>query len=370
VFMKFRKELTGVQRIVVKVGSNVITRTDGKCDLRRLRIIVEDICDLIEKGYEVVLVSSGAINVGKAFLEKYLPNRIELQQSASAIGQPKLINKYSGLFEENGRICSQILLTHEDFKNRNRFLNAKKTIEVLLQNKVIPILNENDTISFSDISVGDNDHLAAQAAQMVNADLLLIVTSAHGLYDKDPEDKTAKIIKYVEFDNNLDGVSMNSISPSGRGGMKSKIAAIKKATEVGVRCLISSKDNERIILDPLSQDLGTYFAVNDNSHSDRKAWLISTKRQNCCIDVDRVTYEALIEKQPLLSNGIVETVGSFYKGDCVDLRYNGKTFAIGVCEFDREEVESFKTMDPCEVILKMNLVINEGVSDGVTGKKV
>jgi glutamate 5-kinase len=368
--MQFRKDLTDVRRIVIKVGSNVITRTNGKCDLRRLRIIVEDISELLDAGYEVVLVSSGAINVGKAFLDKYLPNRIELQQSASAIGQPKLINKYSGLFEENGKICSQILLTHEDFKNRNRFLNAKKTIEVLLQNKVIPILNENDTISYSDISVGDNDHLAAQAAQMVGADLLLIVTSAHGLYDKDPAAKDAKLIRYVSPEEDLLDIDMNTMTTSGRGGMRSKVAAIKKATRVGVKSLISSKDNERIILDPLTKELGTLFGINDNSHTDRMAWVISTNRHNCYIDVDQVSYEALIEKQSLFSDGIIETVGCFYKGDCVDLRYNGKTFAVGVCEYDRDEVEKIKQVNSCEVILKMNLVINEGVSDEALGQKV
>jgi glutamate 5-kinase len=346
--MQFRKDLTDVRRIVIKVGSNVITRTNGKCDLRRLRIIVEDISELLDAGYEVVLVSSGAINVGKAFLDKYLPNRIELQQSASAIGQPKLINKYSGLFEENG----------------------KKTIEVLLQNKVIPILNENDTISYSDISVGDNDHLAAQAAQMVGADLLLIVTSAHGLYDKDPAAKDAKLIRYVSPEEDLLDIDMNTMTTSGRGGMRSKVAAIKKATRVGVKSLISSKDNERIILDPLTKELGTLFGINDNSHTDRMAWVISTNRHNCYIDVDQVSYEALIEKQSLFSDGIIETVGCFYKGDCVDLRYNGKTFAVGVCEYDRDEVEKIKQVNSCEVILKMNLVINEGVSDEALGQKV
>lgn len=368
--MKFRKDLADVKRIVVKVGSNVITKTNGKCDLRRLRIIVEDICYLLDAGHEVVLVSSGAINVGRAFLDKYLPNRIELQQSASAIGQPKLINKYSSLFEENDRICSQVLLTHEDFKNRNRFLNAKKTIEVLLQNKVIPILNENDTISYSDISVGDNDHLAAQAAQMISADLLLIITSAHGLYDKDPEDKDAKLIKYVAPDEDLFEIDMNSMTSSGRGGMRSKVAAVKKATRVGVRSLISSKDNERIILDPLTQELGTFFDVSENAHTERMAWVISTKRHNCYIDVNQATYEALIGKESLFSDGIVQTVGAFSKGDCVDLRYNGKTFAVGMSEYDCSDVEKLKQVNSTEVILKMNLVINEGVLDETVSTKV
>lgn len=367
--MELRQRLKDVKRIVVKVGSNVITQTSGKCDLRRLRIIVEDICHLVDEGYEVVLVSSGAINVGKAFLDRYMPNRIELQQSASAIGQPKLINKYSGLFEENDKICSQILLTHDDFKNRNRFANAKKTIEVLLQNKVIPILNENDTISYSDISVGDNDHLAAQAAQMVDADLLLIITSASGLFDKDPSHDDAKIICYIPHGESFEHIDMKSTSSSGRGGMRSKVAAIAKATHVGVRCLIGSKDNERIILDPLCKEIGTFFDVNTSFHSERNSWLISTKRHNCFIDVDEKTYKALCRKQPLLSSGIIGAAGSFSKGDCVDLRFNGKVFAIGMCEFNQKEVEQLKIEDSCEVILQMNLVIHSGVeNEGISEK--
>ncbi|HLT23023.1 MAG TPA: glutamate 5-kinase [Bacteriovoracaceae bacterium] len=356
--MRLRKELAGVKRIIIKVGSNVITAPNGKCDLRRMRIIVEDICELIEQGIEVVLVSSGAINVGKAFLDTYLPNRIELQQSASAIGQPKLIYKYTNLFEESGRICSQILLTHEDFKDHNRFLNAKKTIEVLLKNHVIPILNENDTISFSDISVGDNDHLAAQAAQMLDADLLLIITSANGLYDKDPSEEGAQLIKYVPYGEDLLNIDMQSKTTSGRGGMKSKIDAISKATEVGIKCLIGSKNNDRIIMDLLMKDLGTLFGVNEKVISERKAWLISTRRHNCFIDVDHSTYEALISEKPLYADGIISASGAFSKGDCVDLRYKGKPFAVGLCDFAKDEVT--KLDEKCEVIRKTNLVINQG----------
>lgn len=355
-----RKDFSHVKRIVVKVGSNVITLPNGKCDLRRLRIIVEDICDLIDHGCEVILVSSGAINVGRAFIEKYLPNQIELQQSASAIGQPKLINKYSFLFEENDKICSQILLTHDDFINHSRFLNAKKTIEVLLQNKITPILNENDTISYSEISLGDNDHLAAQAAQMVKADLLLIVTSAPGLYDRDPEHKEAKLIKYVAPDTDLEGIDMNSITASGRGGMKSKVAAIKKATRVGVKSLISSKNNHRIILDPLTKELGTLFDIQENSHSEKMAWAISTKRSHCHIDIDQVSYETILKKQSLLSTGIISTKGYFSKGDFVDLHYKGKPFAVGIAEYNHDEVDKMKQTLNCEVILNKNLIINEG----------
>jgi glutamate 5-kinase len=199
---------------------------------------------------------------------------------------------------------------------------------------------------------------------------LLIITSANGLYDRDPAEPGAKKIKYVPFGESMDGINMESKTPMGRGGMQSKIAAIGKATQVGVKCLIASKDNGRIIIDPLVKELGTMFGVNENVQTDRVAWLVSTKRHNCFIDVDQATYEALMEEESLYSSGIVDTEGAFSKGDCVDLRFEGKTFAVGLCEFSHQDVVKFKNKDSREVILKMNLVINEGVNNDRSSEEV
>ena len=340
-----------------------------------MRIIVEDICELQENGVEVVLVSSGAVNVGKFFLKKHLPRegKIDLQQSASAIGQPKLINKYSSLFEEQHSICSQILLTHDDFRKRKRFLNAKQTIEVLLKNKITPILNENDSISYTEITVGDNDHLAASAAQMVNADALLIVTSAQGLYDKDPDEEGAKLIKKVSFDECLNHVDMTTKTTCGRGGMESKIQAVNKVTPLGIKAIIASKDNNRIVMDPLTRETGTLFGPKSAYDPElRKAWLISTKKLNCYIEVDKGAYEALLKGKSLFPKGIVDTSGEYYKGDCIDISHNGEIFAVGISEYDMTEVEKIKRKHSNEiedtlghkvsdeVINTMNLVLNKG----------
>lgn len=373
--MNLRKELADIKRLVVKVGSNVVTKKNGRCDIRKMRIIVEDICELQENGVEVVLVSSGAVNVGKFFLKKHLPRegKIDLQQSASAIGQPKLINKYSSLFEEQHSICSQILLTHDDFRKRKRFLNAKQTIEVLLKNKITPILNENDSISYTEITVGDNDHLAASAAQMVNADALLIVTSAQGLYDKDPDEEGAKLIKKVSFDECLNHVDMTTKTTCGRGGMESKIQAVNKVTPLGIKAIIASKDNNRIVMDPLTSDTGTLFGPKSAYDPElRKAWLISTKKLNCYIEVDKGAYEALLKGKSLFPKGIVDTSGEYYKGDCIDISHNGEIFAVGISEYDMTEVEKIKRKHSNEiedtlghkvsdeVINTMNLVLNKG----------
>lgn len=373
--LKLRSELEGCKRFVVKVGSNVVTKKSGKPDIRKMRIIVEDICDLIEQGYEIILVSSGAVSIGKAYLNQMLPRegRIDLQQSASAIGQPKLIYKYSQLFEDHHCICSQILLTHDDFKNRTRFLNAKQTIDVLLKNKVTPILNENDTISYSEITVGDNDHLAASAAQMVNADALIIITSAQGLYDKDPLQEDAKLIKRVEYGQDLDHIDMTAKTDVGRGGMESKILAVNKVTPLGIKALISSKDNNRIVLDALTDSIGTYFGPQISFNPEqRKAWLISTKKLNCWIEVDEGAYKALLEGHSLFPRGITHcSPNSFFKGDCIDILYKGQAFAVGVSEYDSLDIDRIKDKHSDEieevlgykvssaVILRPNLAILE-----------
>lgn len=354
--MQLRKELKECKRLVVKVGSNVVTRVDGKCDVRKMRIIVEDICELLDDGFEVILVSSGAVNVGKAFLKKMLPKKrqIDLQQSASSIGQPKLINKYSQLFEDHQKICSQILLTHDDFKDRKRFLQAKQTIDVLLRNKVTPILNENDSISYQENTLGDNDHLAASAAQMVNADALIIITSAKGLYDKDPMEKDAKLIKMVDYRDELTHIDMTSKTNAGRGGMESKINAVSKVTPLGILAVISSKDNNRIVIDPLTKDTGTIFGHETTYQpEEKKAWLISTKRLRCWMEVDQGAYEALIEGNSLFPRGIKSCSGPFFKGDCVDLIFEGKSFGVGISEYDQSDVDKIinKHSDEIEATL-------------------
>ncbi|MBD63578.1 MAG: glutamate 5-kinase [Halobacteriovoraceae bacterium] len=369
-----RKELENCKRLVIKVGSNVVTKANGRCDVRKMRIIVEDICDLIDEGFEIILVSSGAVSVGKAFLKRMLPRegRVDLQQSASAIGQPKLINKYSQLFEDHHHICSQILLTHDDFRKRKRFLHAKQTIEVLLKNHVTPILNENDSISYSENTVGDNDHLAASAAQMVNADALIIITSAQGLYDKNPIEKDAKLIKNVDFGEELDHIDMSATTNVGRGGMESKIHAVNKVTPLGIRAIISSKDNNRIVLDPLTKEIGTMFGHESNFEPEqKKAWLISTKKLNCRLEIDEGAFQALMAGNSLFPRGVVESHGEYFQGDCIDICYQGKPFAVGISEYDGADVERIKDKHSDEieevlgykissaVILYQNLVLLE-----------
>ena len=373
---EYRNEITKLKRVVVKVGSNVITDEDGKINSRTLRRIVEDICELMDKGIEVVLISSGAVSIGKNFLNIYSPHKkdVGFTHSSSSIGQPKLINMYSKLFEENLKLCSQILLTHDDFRKRRRFLHTKENVEVLLKNKIIPILNENDSISFTEITVGDNDHLAAQTAQMISADLLLVITSTDGLYNKDPGLANATKINRVPYGKKLAGISLKGITGGGRGGMASKIKAVRKITKLGIPAIISSKNNERIIMDAISKEVGTFFEPKKLfCPSQRKGWLVSTLKPDCSIEVDDGAFNAIVKSKSLLPTGVTDVRGEFYPGDCVAIECNGEIFATGVTEYatsdimkimgrqssDIEDVLGFKASN--EIIHTLNLVLEEGV---------
>tara|TARA_Y100000780_G_scaffold155505_1_gene140006 strand:- start:39065 stop:39865 length:801 start_codon:yes stop_codon:yes gene_type:complete len=257
--MLFRNELKFLKRLVVKVGSNVITNTDGSYDLPKLEGLVKDIYELRSAGVEVLLVSSGAVNVGRPFLRQNPKESIEYRQAASSIGQPKLMQKYCELFQASGISCSQVLLTHDDFKSSTRRVNAINTIEVLFDNNIVPILNENDTVSYEEIALGDNDQLASKAAIMLKAQALLIITSTDGLYDKHPGNPEAKFIKEVSLGHNLSSFEMDQIDPVGTGGMQSKVEAMLEATRYGITGIISSKDLVPMILTPLSEERGTLF---------------------------------------------------------------------------------------------------------------
>lgn len=340
--MKFRKELIDCKRVVVKVGSSVITKSCGRIDNRKIRKIVEDISELVDQGIEVVLISSGAVSLGVNFLKKSLPESdlVSVQHSASSIGQPKLINTYSRIFDENQKICSQILLTHNDFRDRKRYKHTKKNIDILLKNGIIPILNENDSISFTEISVGDNDHLAAQTAQMINADLVLIITSTNGLYDKDPSDESAKRIPKIPYDFDFSKICTIGKTNVGRGGMESKLQAISKITQLGITAVVSSKKQENIIMDPLIKDVGTIFSPKKfHDQEERDAWLLSLRKPNCYVEIAKSSVKDVKIKNSVIPTVIVKVHGEFYRGDCIEIRCNGEPIATGVCEYGHCEIK-------------------------------
>ena len=211
---------------------------------------------------------------------------------------------------------------------------------------------------------------------MVNADLLLMITSTDGLYNMDPSIEGAEKIDKVSFGNRLDEVCLEGKTQVGTGGMESKVHAINKITPLGIKAIISSKDSERMILDPLTKDVGTFFSPkNSFDPEERKAWLISTKKPKCYIEVDNGAYNALLKSKSLLPKGVIRVVGEFYKGDCIEIRCKGKAFATGVCEYTHCEIEQIKGIHSddiesilgfrtsCEIIHTINLVLEKDINN-------
>lgn len=347
-----RKTLQGMKRLVVKVGSNVVTDQDGEFLDRELKSLVMDIAELRAKGIQVVLVSSGAVNIGKRFVDPKVAKKDKIagQQAASSVGQPLLMSKYRELFQARGLVCSQVLLTHDDFKSRHRFLNARRTMEALLSSGIVPIINENDAISFTEITVGDNDHLAAKVCALIEADTLQLITSSKGLFDQDPSNKDAKLISEVPYGHSLN-VEFGALSSSGRGGMQSKVEAVKRALEFSVRALISSKDLERPIIDALTNDNeGTFFWPSPMSQIARnKLWLASIKLSEGNVEVDSGAASAIKAKKSLLAKGIINVEGEFAVGDCVNITHKGQIIARGVSSFTHQEIGAIKGRHSTEI---------------------
>lgn len=371
--MNFRAQLEDFELIIVKVGSNVIANDDSELDLEKLDELVSDIATLKSLGKSIVLVSSGAISAGKKLLSKK-SKQIEILQAQSSIGQPILMNKYSELFKKHDLNCAQLLLTHDDFRNRQRFLNARNTLTTLIKNDFIPIMNENDAVSFTEITVGDNDHLAAMTAQMLNADILLLITSANGVYTDSPDKKNAQRIPFITYGEDITKVNTKTKTKTGRGGMSSKIKAVQKVTPLGIQGLIAPKDITSPVISALiNDDIGTLFlAKNIIASERRKAWLISTQKHECAITVDEGAYNAIIKKKTsLLPKGIISVHGNFMRGDCIPIMHQGVEFALGLVEYSESDVNKIKGKNSSEIekalgfrftdeiIHKDNLVLKE-----------
>lgn len=255
----FRKDLRRKPKhIVLKLGSSTVTYDKGGIDFDKLHNVLSDVSYLLSHGVLVTIVSSGAIHTGRAFL-KTTKNDISMLQALSAVGQPMLMSAYHDFFAKRGYQCAQILLTHEDFRSSVRYKNAQNTLKQLLKNGVVPILNENDTVSYSEITVGDNDQLAAMTCEMIRPDALVILTGTDGLFDRDPAKSGATLITRVTYGEKMSHVSTDGRSKAGRGGMNTKLSAIQKVAAQGTPVILSNYRHKSPILQALTQSTGTLF---------------------------------------------------------------------------------------------------------------
>lgn len=347
-----RNEFLNVKRIVIKLGTNVLRGDDGHVSLPRVFSFIEDISNLVHSGKEVIVITSGAVGLGKKRLGLTSTEGTALKQACAAIGQSKLMSIYESGFDTYGLVAAQILLTEDDFSIRTRYLSLRTTLNKLLELRVIPIINQNDTVSTIDIAprytkmqvcFSDNDKLSALVASELDADLLIILSDVNGLYDKNPKNNPdAKIIReVVEVTDEICALGTDA-SEGGRGGMRTKLEAARLVTRFGGKVLIANGKVPFIIKKIFSgEDYGTMFLPQTEGLSDKKRWIGYATNIIGKIVVNNGAKKALIkETKSLLPIGVVGVVNEFNKGDVVSiLDENGAEFARGIVNYNSDDCE-------------------------------
>lgn len=342
------------RRIVIKIGSAVLAGEghDG-VDESVFSHLAKDVSSIKDKR-EMVIVSSGAIAIGMKRLGlKEKVKSIPEKQAVAAIGQGSLMALYEKVFSPLKIRVAQVLLTHDDLSDRHRFLNAKNTLQTLLEYNAIPIINENDTVAVDEIKFGDNDNLSALVTNLVEADLLVILTDINGLYNKDPKiNKDAKLIPIVDDIDRFISVAGGTSGIYGTGGMQTKLEAAKKAAHFGVPTIVANGRGKNILKKIFSgEDIGTLFLPMEERLTSRKHWLAFSTRPAGSLILDDGAKNALLKKgKSLLSSGITGIEGNFDSGDAVScVSPNGKEIARGIVNYSSEEIKRIKGLKTTEI---------------------
>jgi glutamate 5-kinase len=342
-----RKLIAGARRVVVKVGSRVIGS-----DHDPFARLAGEISALRRQGREVVLVSSGAVLLGRDKLGlKEKPKTIPLKQAAAAAGQSRLMRRYEDAFQTHGVEVAQILLTHADLADRGRFLNARRAVQQLLEHGLLPVINENDTVATEELKFGDNDHLSSLVVGLIGADLLVILSDIDALYDQDPkQNPEAKPVRVVEH---LDGVNVEGGSDVGTGGMKTKVKAAEVASRYGVPTVLTTGMRGGTLFSAAQGDeIGTLFLPSAASRLNaRKHWIAFALRPKGALVVDEGAKRAVVErKRSLLPSGVREVRGAFELGEPISLLdLEGKEFARGLAGYSSEEASKLAGKNTAEI---------------------
>lgn len=334
-------------RIVIKVGSNVLTRDDGKLDVTRMSAIVDQVAWLRMQGHEVILVSSGAMASGRGELkvDKKLDS-VEQRQLFSALGQAKLINLYYDLFREYHIHVGQVLTMKESFSTRREYLNQRACMAVMLDNGVIPIVNENDTVSVTELMFTDNDELSGLIASMMDADELIILSNIDGIYDGSPKDPDARVIPVVGRNRDLSDYIQQEKSGFGRGGMITKCGIARKVADEGIKVIIANGKRDNIIVDLIANPqstIHTEFTPNTDEASTIKKWI--SHSDSFAKGIVRINAKAASAIQgdkavSLLMVGVTAVEGDFEEGDIVQIvDENGEKIAVGRSGYDSDEAQ-------------------------------
>ncbi|MCW3134580.1 MAG: glutamate 5-kinase [Methanophagales archaeon] len=351
------RDFSEVKRIVIKVGTSNLTDKNYRLDPQKVEKLAKEIIDLKKEGREIILVTSGAIGAGIGKLDlKQRPRDIKVLQATAAVGQNILMSTYDRYFAKYEQTIAQLLLTHEDFFDRKRYLNLRNTLITLLKSGVIPIINENDTVVVDEIKLGDNDNLSALVASNLDADLLIILTDIDGLYTYDPKrSKKAEFISIVEeITPEIERIA-SARGKTGTGGMKTKIQAAKVTMKAGIPMVIVNGNEENILARIIAGErIGTIFlpmAGAKEKMNDRKHWLQFASSVKGKIKVDEGAKSALIKNGgSLLASGIVDVEDDFMTGDPVSIvDTEGEEFAKGISNFSSEEIKKIKGAQSKEI---------------------
>ncbi|MFO7605897.1 MAG: glutamate 5-kinase [Desulfurivibrionaceae bacterium] len=369
-----RDFLDRAKRIVIKVGSAVLTGREG-LELEVVDSLVRQLASLRQQGREVILVSSGAVAAGRRKLRLTRPvSGIKEKQAAAAVGQSNLMRTYEDVFARYDQTVAQILLTHDDLANRDRYLNVRNTIFTLLDWGIIPIINENDTVSVEELRFGDNDTLGGMITNLIEADIFVCLTDVDGLFTGNPAvDPTAeKVLTVTRINRQVEEMAGNVSSALGTGGMQSKIRAAKMVATGGGSSFIGP-GRRSDVLDLLfaGEPIGTFFLPKPEKMQSRKHWIAYTLKPKGELVLDSGACRALIENgKSLLPSGIIEVRGRFGVGASVHcLAENGKAVAVGLVNYNSGDLDKLKGVrtseiktilgfkDSDEIIHRDNLVI-------------
>jgi glutamate 5-kinase len=338
-----RPDIAGSPRTVVKIGSSSLTTKNGAIDDARIAALTDAIAARTNGGHQVLLVSSGAIATGMAPLGlKKRPRDLATQQAAASVGQGLLIARYTEAFNAHGLGVGQVLLTADDLMRRGHYRNAQRTLDRLLELRIVPIINENDTVATEEIRFGDNDRLAALVAHVSRASALILLSDVDGLYDGDPRKGGARKIAVITGRRDLENVRAGKTGAGGlgRGGMSTKVDSALIATSAGIPTVVTSANEARQAL--AGEPTGTYFAPAGIRPSARHLWLAHAAVARGALKLDQGAVEAVIARRAsLLPAGITGVDGTFEAGDPIDLTdETGKPVARGLVNYDAKEIPS------------------------------
>ncbi len=336
--------MKSIHRVVVKVGTSTLTQGGKKLSRRYMLSLVQQIVHLQNQGLQVVLVSSGAIAAGKELLnfpkvDRSLPSK----QMFSSVGQIKLMQIWSELFSLFDLHVGQVLLTRGDFSNRKRYLNARDTLDCLFKHQVVPIVNENDTIATQEIRVGDNDNLAALVGNLIEANLVVLLTDQEGLFTADPrihpEAKLIPVVKHI--DESIFNLAGGSSTTLGTGGMITKIEAAQIASQSGTRTVIASSSRPNVLIDLVQgKEIGTLFLEEISARESRKRWLLSEKRKGMIYVDAGASSRIMYHGASLLASGIIRTTQTYERGATVEIiSPEEKPIAVGITNYGSHEVQ-------------------------------